>query len=653
MAHKKEQKFKPHHFYMIVGPILIIYLGIRIATAIVECTADNIFEQIGFVSSEILENPWHFAFGPAMWGIALATIGIALVVLAMGISQTYFAQWKWDAYYEEKRKQGLIKPKGIDVIDDKFSVKSLDEMIGLGAVKDEINDIISYYALQKQRKKKGLPATDLNINMVFYGNPGTGKTVVARYIAKELKKHKVVSKGQFVEVDRSIMVASGPGQTAPLVHEIVEMAIGGVLFIDEAYTLTQDRDQFGMEAVNTLLKLMEDYKEDIIVIIAGYNDLMDDFIKSNPGLESRFTKHIHFPNYNAEELCQIFDMTCKKRQYACTDLAKSKAKELFARALHAREPDFANGRFVRNVFEAAIAKQAGRISKLTVISKAEMQVITDEDIDFGKYSQDSAAAVANIEGLIGMKAIKDQVDSILDFMITQIKREKAGLEKSSVSGHMVFTGNPGTGKTTVARYMAGVLKNAGVLSRGNLVEVDRADLIGEYSGQTAPKTQEIVKKALGGVLFIDEAYSLTMQGDSYGQEAVATLLKMMEDNREDLIVIVAGYTDLMKNFIDSNPGLQSRFNTYLEFPDYDVNELVEIFYFFCAKEKYNLLDECEPKVRAYFENLVANKEANFANARNARNLYEKTLLKQASRMAKLDDATAEDLMKISADDIAC
>ncbi|MDR1100922.1 MAG: AAA family ATPase [Clostridiales bacterium] len=253
-------------------------------------------------------------------------------------------------------------------------------MIGLEDIKSEINQLINYSKVQRIRRRRGLSANSLNLHLVFYGNPGTGKTVMARYLARELKKNKILKTGQLIEADRSIMVAPGPGQTAPLVHEVVEAALGGILFIDEAYTLTASRDSYGLEAVNTLLKLMEDYKDDLVVIVAGYDDLMEDFVNSNPGLRSRFTKHFHFRDYNAVELVQIFDILCKKRDYTYSEDAATALLAYFQDIIDHKDENFANGRLVRNIFEEIIAKQAIRVGNGQNLSRAALMMIAEEDV---------------------------------------------------------------------------------------------------------------------------------------------------------------------------------------------------------------------------------------------------------------------------------
>lgn len=240
-----------------------------------------------------------------------------------------------------------------------------------------------------------------------------------------------------------------------------------------------------------------------------------------------------------------------------------------------------------------------------------------------------------LESLIGLAPVKEEVKSLSNFIKVQQARKNKGLQEAQVSYHLVFTGNPGTGKTSVARIMARIYKDLGVLKKGHLVETDRSGLIAEYVGQTATKTNAVIDSALNGVLFIDEAYALTNGGEQdFGGEAIATLLKRMEDDRDSLVVIVAGYTDEMKQFIESNPGLQSRFNRYIEFPDYSAQELHDIYVQRAKKGGYQLTEEADQYLLEHLKKAVANKDRNFGNARYARNLYEKSITCQANRLAQ-------------------
>lgn len=257
-----------------------------------------------------------------------------------------------------------------------------------------------------------------------------------------------------------------------------------------------------------------------------------------------------------------------------------------------------------------------------------------------------------LNGLIGLERVKTELESLRNLVKVQIMRQKQGLPNTSVSYHCVFSGNPGTGKTTVARIVAGIYKELGILKKGHLVETDRSGLCGEYVGQTAPKTNAKIDEALDGVLFIDEAYTLAEGGDNdYGKEAIATLLKRMEDDRERLVVILAGYTDKIQDFIDSNPGLQSRFNRYIEFDDYSEEELLNIFKSNLKKAKYKIKKEAYEWLGSYITRKVAYKDEKFGNARFVRNTFEKVIQNQANRVARLEQITGEDLTLITIDDV--
>lgn len=259
--------------------------------------------------------------------------------------------------------------------------------------------------------------------------------------------------------------------------------------------------------------------------------------------------------------------------------------------------------------------------------------------------------MAELTGLIGLGTVKTEVESLRNLIKIQAMRARQGLPNTNISYHMVFTGNPGTGKTTVARIVAGIYKEIGILKKGHLVETDRAGLVAEYVGQTAPKTNAKIDEALDGVLFIDEAYTLVGGENDFGAEAIATLLKRMEDDRDRLVVILAGYTDEIKGFIESNPGLQSRFNRYIQFDDYSVEELVKIFKFNLRKSHYKIKRDALEALQARIEQVVRHKDKHFGNARYCRNIFEKIIQNQANRLAKMDSIDNEQLVIITKEDI--
>ena len=258
---------------------------------------------------------------------------------------------------------------------------------------------------------------------------------------------------------------------------------------------------------------------------------------------------------------------------------------------------------------------------------------------------------AELDSYIGLADVKEEVKNLINMVNVYKLRRAHDLPTTDMSVHMVFTGNPGTGKTMIARLMARVYRSLGILSKGQLVEVDRSGLVAGYVGQTAIKTSKVIEKALGGVLFIDEAYALNGKGDNdFGQEAIDTLLKAMEDHRDDLVVIVAGYDGLMEKFIQSNPGLESRFNRYLHFDDYTLDEMLEIFKMQCRKSQYTLSPDAEQDVKDFIYDENAD-GVTFGNARGVRNLFEQILTAQANRLAKMESFTKEDLMTLTRDDV--
>ena len=259
--------------------------------------------------------------------------------------------------------------------------------------------------------------------------------------------------------------------------------------------------------------------------------------------------------------------------------------------------------------------------------------------------------IAELNSLIGLERVKQDVDSLRNLIKVQAMRKQQGLPNTSVSYHCVFSGNPGTGKTTVARILAGIYKELGLLKKGHLVEVDRSKLVGEYVGQTAPKTNKVIDEALDGVLFIDEAYTLVGGQNDYGSEAIATLLKRMEDDRDRLVVILAGYTDEIKEFIDSNPGLQSRFNRYIQFDDYSADELQEIFIRNLKKSGYTITGEAYVQLQITIHQATAKRDRNFGNARYVRNLFERIVQKQANRLSRIPHPTKDQLKLITIEDV--
>ena len=547
-----------------------------------------------------------------------------------------------------------------------FLQEAFANFVGLATVRDEVFRQASYAQIQKLRAAKGLPTlASPSKHLVFLGNPGTGKTAIARIIASLYHRLGLLESDKLVETDRAGLVGAYVGQTALKTKEVVESALGGVLFIDEAYALANggERD-FGREAIETLLKMMEDHRDELAVIVAGYEPEMNSFINSNPGLASRFNRYIHFPNYTPAELVTIFAQLCKQHSYGLeSDAIPDGLRIIFAREIKAQRNHFSNARFVRNLFERVVEAQADRLIRSGGTSTADLQTILPVDVSgaLGEELPTAHSSADNFEtvmrrldALIGLEGVKEQVHRLADFVRMQHARSNAGFKVAEgFSQHLVFSGNPGTGKTTVARIIADLYFALGVLPSNHLVEVDRSGLVAGYVGQSAIKTREVIEEAIGGVLFIDEAYALTSTGShesDFGHEVIDTLVKCMEDFREQFVVIVAGYRDEMAHFIDSNPGLRSRFSRYITFDDYLPKDLVAIFSSLCAKGEYELdADALSTLSRAV--QTLRDEGKTSGNGRFVRNLFEKIVEIQSQRVTKISNALQTDLKRLTLSDV--
>ncbi len=474
-----------------------------------------------------------------------------------GMSRVYMGdELTFEPQAEEKEEEN---PATLEEL-----LQQLGKLIGLKEIKRQVHDYLEYLEFLKLRKEKGFKESDdMKLHSVFKGNPGTGKTTLARLLGKIYHKMGFLSNGKLVEVGRVELVGQYIGQTAPKVRDAIERARGGVLFIDEAYSLVRNEDDdkdYGKEVIEVLVKEMSDGKGDIAIFVAGYPAEMDVFLKANPGMKSRFNVQFDFPDYMPDELIKIADLLADNKEMNLTKGARTFLRRELTERFRNRDSSFGNARTVDNIVDKAKLQMGLRVMKqikaksIEDVPKLMLKNIQQKDLEkvfaekkktlpnIGLDEKLLKEALDELNSLIGLDAVKKEINELVS--LVRFYRETGREILGQMSLHTAFKGNPGTGKTTVARILSKTFKALGVLERGHLVECDRQSLVAGFIGQTALKTKEMIEQAKGGVLFIDEAYALFSEGtkNDFGKEAVEIILKEMEDSRGEFIVIVAGYT---------------------------------------------------------------------------------------------------------------
>ena len=503
----------------------------------------------------------------------------------------------------------------------------LDSLIGLSSVKQSIHRVIDRAKMEKELERRGISHQNYSMHMVFSGSPGTGKTVVAKLFGQIMKDSGILKEGRVISISASSI------KSMTNFSNIIESAYGSVLFIDEAYTL-------GPDAVAELIAQMENHRDELIVILAGYSRHMQALLSSNPGFKSRIGEEIYFPDYSEEELLEIFKYMVIHRGMTIDDEALSCARDIFARI--GKAGDQGNARYVRQIFEKVEGNQKIRLFN----SFDDVSAIPDEELikidvsDFNDVAplahdvKDSAyypkSASEQLKELIGLSDVKKVISKRIDFMRAQKIQRDRGKSTSFVPAHMAFLGNPGTGKTEVANLLARILVEKNLLSVGKVIQVPAVSLV-----SVPPVIPSLFDNARGSIIFIDEAYTLLSS-----PTAISSLVESMDRYKNEVVVIMAGYSEEMNELFHSNPGLMSRIRSQIDFPDYSDDELVQIFELMCLQREYQYDSEMLKLVKQFIS--IQDKDRYFGNARFVRNLVEEMMLNEGARTVRLCDSEGED-----------
>ncbi len=545
-------------------------------------------------------------------------------------------------YYSTVRKNREITvdciPKyNADVQTPDAILADLNDMVGMKKVKKKIQDIYTntLAEVSEGEKKEEIKRP---LHMMFTGNPGTGKTTVAQKMADLFFSMGIIKTRKMIESKPADFISPYKGVSAKKSKSVIDRAMGGVLFIDEAYGFA-DGFELGAQALQQLILSMENHANDLIVILAGYKNDMQRLLKTNEGLKSRIAYEIEFEDYTVPELIKIFRKFCDTSGYSVAPNAEYALESCIMARRSAQF--FGNGREMRNLFYEVKEAWSGRIygdldpthPNFSGIPK----VFTKEDFAALMPAQSSIA----IQDMIGLTGLKEKLDAFKKQVVYQKYLREHGMELPSFSMHMIFMGNPGTGKTTVAKMIAQDLYSVGILKTSNLVAVEKADLVSHYVGKTPEKTMEVIKKARGGVLFVDEAYSLADGDHGHGHEAVETFLTAMEEYKEDTIIIFAGYTGEMQNFLDTNPGIQSRIGYTFTFEDYTPEELLQIYDKKMKEYGFTTNAAARKKIGDIME--YFSEVPRFGNGRFVDHVIQQIILKRAARFTTKQSAPYQDI----------
>lgn len=566
---------------------------------------------------------------------------------------------------EELRNEEVVRLIKADAVpyerqarmDIRDALKQLDDLQGLTLVKEEVHRIANNILVAKRRGSNFI----FDSHLLFIGNPGTGKTTVARMLGDIFYALGVTANHNLVETERTDFISQG--DPAKQTRLLIDRAMGGILFIDEAYTLCQgDHDSAGKAALGVLLKALEDDRGKFICIMAGYKKEMHDFIRLNTGLTSR-TREIIFEDFDAEQLEAIFRQLVAKEKLTVSEELDKQLKHLFLDMYRKRSGHFGNARSVRQYLDEAKARLADRTAEKALdpeVADSYFCTLEYEDLTGRKLAElpTAESVMEELNQLIGMDSVKEKIRGICTRIKMERLRRQRNLGNAAPIGmNFVIKGNPGTGKTTVARMLGRIFKTLDLLPDDVVYEMDSTQLIAEYVGQTVHLVNNSCLQAMGGVFFVDEAYKLNPEkhanGANFKKECIDALVERMLKDAGKMAYVFAGYTKQMDEFLTSNPGLTSRINYQIEIEDYTPDELYRIFHLNLKKKAMMITDAADARLKEYIVLLYENRNENFGNAREMNNLLDEILSNQSNRLLMLDvlNCTDEVMQTIETEDL--
>lgn len=602
---------------------------------------------------------WHQAQDPKSFGNAGEVKNLVDTLMRTAGERRLIGKQDFAALPGWRQYLGLQPLPNIEEL-----LRPLDGLVGLDGVRGQLEALC--HTLHMTMRRTGSLAGHAPGHYLFTGHPGTGKTTVARIMGGMLCELGLLNKGHVHEVSAHQLIGQHVGDAEKNLDEALRQAQDGVLFIDEAHQLVSTSHSQGQSAIRALVKEMEDRRQQLCVILAGYPKQLEALLAMDPGLRSR-CQEIVFADYKPPELHEIAVRMLAGRAMQLSAAGSEQLLRLLAFLYAKRSDDFGNARDVRNLIDREILPaQARRLQADRSIPRGDprLSTIEPEDIpgppDFDPAKWDDAVTgqgiidinrvLAELDGLVGLTPVKTVIRALTDTLALEQRRGRGRI----APGHYVFSGNPGTGKTTVARIMGDVFRALGLLARGHVEEVKREDLVGRFQGEAENNMKERIAAALDGVLFVDEAYQLAAdEHDIYGRRALETLLASMENHRDRLCVILAGYPNEMQRLLSSNPGFNRRINNVIDFPDYSAEELLAIALDQLGKQGFRLTEEATAALAAHLQSWDARRgQADFGNAGDVRHLVGSIIMRQSGRLRpRIDQVTDEALSLVIAEDV--